>query len=102
VLYGVEMNAEGTITLAPRGWPRDTLQKLADVSGGRLYLNGEVDKAVAEPFEVRVAYQLTYEAPPANGKFHALRVTCSRKGVRIVAPQGYFAELPRSTANPVS
>jgi VWFA-related protein len=100
ILYCIYMNTEGSIAPPMPGWPRDTLQKLADLSGGRLYLNGEVEKAIAQSSEVGGArYQITYDAPTPDGKYHKLRVECSRKGVRIVSPHAYFAEQPLQVAS---
>jgi hypothetical protein len=100
VLCAVDVNPVGSTPHAIPGWPRDTLEKLADLSGGRFYLNGEVEKAIMQSLQVVGArYQLTYDAPPPNGKYHRLRVECSRKGVRIVAPQGYFADQPQQMAS---
>jgi VWFA-related protein len=93
ILCAVDVSPVGSTPHAIPGWPRDTLEKLADLSGGRFYLDGEVEKAIAQSLQVVGArYQLTYDAPPPNGKYHKLHVECSRKGVRIVSPQGYFAE----------
>jgi VWFA-related protein len=95
VVYGVMVRSQNAIPPADRGRPRDTLQQLADLSGGRVYLDGEVDQAVTQSFrDVRSRYQLAYEAPPADGKYHRLRVECSRKGVNVQSPKGYFAERP--------
>ncbi|MFZ0963832.1 MAG: VWA domain-containing protein [Terriglobia bacterium] len=92
LFYAVEANAAGVVPHDVRGWPRDTLQELVDLSGGRLYLNAEIDKAIAQSLQVvRARYQLTYVAPPPDGKYHKLRVECSRQGVRIVAPHEYRA-----------
>jgi len=100
IVYSVEVNTTGSVVPPNRGWPHDTLQKLADLSGGRLYINGEIEKAIAQSLQVAGArYQLTYRAPAPNGKYHKLRVECSRKGVRINAPRGYFAEQLQQTTN---
>jgi VWFA-related protein len=78
---------------ADRGRARDTLQQLANVSGGQVYLHGETDEAIAEALESgRARYQIMYNAVAPDGKYHTVRVECSRKGVRIEAPQGYWAE----------
>jgi VWFA-related protein len=93
VVYGVIVHSERAIPSTDRGRPRDTLQQLADLTGGRVYLNGEADEAIAQSFQdVRSRYQVAYDAPPADGKYHKVRVECSRKGVHVQAPQGYFAE----------
>lgn len=45
----------------------DTLQQLADISGGREYLHGEIDQAITESLQQASArYQLGYDAPRAR------------------------------------
>jgi len=41
----------------------------------------------------RGSYLLLYDPGPPNwdGKFHKVRLSCTRKGVRIQAPEGYYA-----------
>jgi VWFA-related protein len=81
---------------ADRGRPRDTLQQLADLTGGRMYIHGEIDQAIAQSLQdVRSRYQLVYDGPAPDGKYHKLRVECSRPGVRIEASQGYYSETVR-------
>jgi hypothetical protein len=68
------------------------LQKLADLTGGRLYHDGQVQKAITDSLKNAGArYQLAYAAPLLDGKYHKLRVACSLEGVRIEVQQGYFA-----------
>lgn len=84
IMYNVEDTAEGALPPADRGTPKDTLQQLADLTGGRMYIGGEVGKAIAQSLEdARARYQLVYDAPSPDGKYHKLRVACARKGVRI-------------------
>lgn len=73
----------------------DTLQEFAKYTGGRAkdaQLNiGAAIKAAMN--DVRTSYQLAF-APSKeqwDGKFHKLRVTCARKGVRIQTKEGYYA-----------
>jgi len=95
IMYSVEDTAEGALPPADRGTPKDTLQQLADLTGGRMYTGGEVGKAIAQSLsDARGRYQLAYDPPSPDGKFHKLRVACARKGVRIEAARGYFANQP--------
>ncbi len=95
IVYSVIVNPEFSALSGDRGRPRDTLQQLTGLSGGRLYIHGEIEKAIAQSLlDVRARYQLTYGGPKANGKYHKLMVECSRKGVQVEAPTGYFAEKP--------
>jgi VWFA-related protein len=95
LISSVEETAEGSLPPADRGTSKDTLQQLADLTGGRTYSNGETEKAIAQSLEnARARYQLAYDAPAADGKYHKLRVACTRKGVHIDSQRGYFADQP--------
>jgi len=95
VVYSVEVNAEGALPPADRGRAKDTLQQLADLTGGRMYSNGEVERAISDSIKnARARYQLAYAAPLPDGKYHKLRVVCTQEDVRIESQQGYFAAQP--------
>jgi len=84
-----------SISPAGHGTARDTLEQLAGLTGGRMYVGGDAGKAIARSLEdVRARYRLAYTASP-NGKYHKLRVVSTRKGVRIEAPRGYWADEPQ-------
>ena len=71
-----------------------TLDEFASVTGGRPNLSKDIGAALKQAMnDVRVSYQIGYYAPERNwdGKFHKVRVTCKRKGVRIQAKTGYYA-----------
>jgi len=73
---------------------RATLDELAGLTGGRPSSSKDIGAAVRQAVtDVRTSYQLGYYAPAGNwdGKFHKLRITCTRKGVRIQARSGYYA-----------
>lgn len=73
---------------------RATLEELADLTGGRPNGGKDIDAAIRQAVnDVRTSYQLGYYARSGNwdGKFHKLRITCTRKGVRIEARSGYYA-----------
>lgn len=76
----VNLSLRGGLRPADRGRSRDTLQQLADISGGHVYLHGEIDQAITESLQQASArYQLSYGAPTPDGKYHEVRVECSRK-----------------------
>jgi len=71
----------------------DTLQQFADLTGGRTYME-DVRAAIVEGVdEARVGYLIEYD--PAlrkwDGKYHKIRVACTRPGVRIQTKKGYYA-----------
>jgi VWFA-related protein len=95
IIYSVEETGESSLPPADRGSAKDTLQQLANLTGGRMYSNGETEKAITQSLEdARGRYQVAYNAPAADGKYHKLRVACTRKDVRIDSQRGYFADQP--------
>jgi VWFA-related protein len=94
--YTVMVDPQGAVFNSDRGRPKDTLIQLADLTGGKMYQHGEIDTAITESLKaVRARYQITYDAPEPNGKYHKLRVECSRKGAHVEAPPGYYSEEPQ-------
>jgi hypothetical protein len=56
-----------------------TLEQFAQLTGGKVYPN-EIEKAVKEVMETsRSGYVIEYDAPRLDGKYHKIRVTCSRR-----------------------
>jgi hypothetical protein len=71
-----------------------TLNLLAEMTGGRPSTGKDTCAALKQArSDDRVSYQIGYYPPESNwdGKYHKLKVTCKRKGVRIQAKTGYFA-----------
>ncbi len=80
---------------------QETLQGLPPLTGGRWFENDAVGPAVTQAQEdARATYQAAYFAPAktVDGKFHKLRVSTTRKGVRILAEEGYTAAAPGEIA----
>jgi VWFA-related protein len=91
-LYAVEETPIGGLARANHGSAKDTLRQLADLSGARLFDRGDIERAVTSAIDDASArFQLTLESR-ADGKYHKLRIASTRKGVRIQAPAGYFAD----------
>jgi VWFA-related protein len=68
-----------------------TLDQFADLTGGKVYDN-DFDKAIKEVMAAsQSGYVIEYDAPRLDGKYHKIRVTCSRKGVHLQVKQGYYA-----------
>jgi len=71
-----------------------TLDEFADLTGGRRDAGKDIAAAVRQAItDTRTSYLIGYYPPAENwdNKFHKLRVTCTRKGVRIQAKTGYYA-----------
>jgi VWFA-related protein len=95
IMYNAEMTREHFAPFTDRGTCADTLRQLASLTGGRMYVANSVEQAITDSIRnARARYQLVYTAPPPNGKYHKLRVTCARNGVRLEFPRGYYADEP--------
>jgi len=72
----------------------ETLNDFAGMTGGRTDGGKDIGTAVQQAIsDVRTSYQIGYFPPEKNwdGKFHKIRVTSKRKGVRIQTRTGYYA-----------
>jgi len=72
----------------------DTLQSFADLTGGPAKSTNAIGTVIRQALnDVRTSYQIGYYPPVEawDGKFHKLRVTCTRKGVHLQARTGYYA-----------
>lgn len=71
-----------------------TLNLFADLTGGRRGTSKDIGTAVQQAMnDLKFYYHVGYEVPSSNwdDKFHKLRVTSKRKGLRIQAKTGYYA-----------
>ena len=72
----------------------ETLDQFAGLTGGRAYGTVDIEGAIAQAAgDARMSYLLAF-APQLDkwdGKYHKIRVACSRKGVRLQTKQGYYA-----------
>jgi len=77
-----------------------TLQRLAELTGGRSYASDRIAQALKESAtDARAGYRLGYYLPAEywDGKFHKIRVSASRPGVRIQTISGYYAIPDKTT-----
>lgn len=89
----VAVTATGLQDFDP-GKPANSLARLADLTGGQIYLNTDADvgKAIRDAVEAaKGRYQLTFAASVRDGKYHKLQALCTRAGAHVVGPRGYFA-----------
>jgi VWFA-related protein len=72
---------------------RDSLDILSGATGGRTFSTIDLDQAISQVLaDARSTYTIEYQPSQQNwdGKYHTLRVTSDRKGVRLRSQQGYF------------
>ena len=72
----------------------DTLEQFASMTGGRPDAGKDIGGAIRQALsDVQTSYQIGYYPPSKSwdSKYHKLRVTCKRKGVRIQSKTAYYA-----------
>ena len=63
----------------------------AKFTGGKVYPN-DFEKALSETVAAsHSSYIIQYDAPRSDGKLHKIRVTSTRKGLRLQVEQAYVA-----------
>ena len=70
------------------------LEEMATLTGGRSYLGTDMAEVVKQfGSQALGTYNVAYEPAAANwdSKFHKVKVTCSRQGVKLVVRQRYYA-----------
>ena len=81
----------------------DTMNELADDTGGKAYYNtNDLKSSIREAIDdSRVTYELGYypQGIEWNGKFRAIKVEVKRSGAHVRARKGYFA-LPEPALTP--
>jgi VWFA-related protein len=73
---------------------RAMLETFSGMTGGRTYARGQTPAAVTDAFKaMHLNYTLAYRPADSNwnDRFHKVKVTCTRKGVQILAEDGYVA-----------
>ena len=70
------------------------VDQMSDLTGGRAYATGQVEKAIAEAIgDAQACYTIGYFGPvdKSAGRYHKIRVTVSRPGIRIETIHGYYS-----------
>ncbi len=78
-----------------------TLDEFARLTGGRAWENNDIGGAIKQAVtDAKQSYLVSYTPPPENwdGKYHKIRITCARKGVKLQARQGYYAFAEQATS----
>jgi Ca-activated chloride channel family protein len=119
VIYTISSNADWIVTdqetnpsksfdrKIQKGPGDQVLQQFAEDSGGRAFFPYRVDD-LAQSFsqigaELRSQYSLAYNLPAGqltDGKFHAIRIAISEKGLQVHARKGYLGAPTTASAPP--
>ncbi|HLH39280.1 MAG TPA: VWA domain-containing protein [Bryobacteraceae bacterium] len=70
----------------------DTLSEMARMTGGRVHLNNDIGAAIRQAFQdAKLNYTIGYYPEEWDNKFHKIRLNCSRRGVKLLVKDGYYA-----------
>ena len=78
------------------------MEEMASLTGGRAYFNDDIGAVMKQlAANASMTYTVAYEPPHGSwdSKFHKVKVTCERKGVKLEARQRYYA-LPDTRPGP--
>jgi VWFA-related protein len=86
---------EWTVGEGDRTLVKDMLDQFAGMTAGRPYPSGGTKAAIPDAIQAtRFNYTLAYQ--PArqswDGKYHKVKVNCTRKGIQLQYEQGYMAD----------
>ena len=89
-IYTVEQSAVG-VGAAP-DLAGETLEMFSDLTGGRWYSSNNTARALADAIrDGRGNYTIAYYSPAqTKEKYHKIRITSTRKGVRFQTRDGFF------------
>lgn len=100
---GAQFNRDGIAiyTLDPSlglsGLSREGMEILSRTTGGRTFVSSDLKTVLRQArMDLSASYLLEYRAPPGRnsaGEIHTVRLTCNRKGVRLLSQEAYFAEV---------
>jgi hypothetical protein len=98
---GMSASDPGAATSVTGLGSEQTLDEFARLTGGRSWENNDIGGAIKQAItDAKQSYLISYTPPPENwdGKYHKIRVTCARKGVKLQTRQGYYAFAEQATA----
>jgi hypothetical protein len=91
--YSVQQRPSGSIAVASEGTPRDTLDQLSALTGGRVFPTDTTEDATgqAESNAERMNYRMAFSPDRLDGKYHKIRITVARKDIKIQTAERYYA-----------
>lgn len=93
VAYAVQQRPSGSIAVASEGTPRDTLDQLSALTGGKVFPTDTTGDAIRQAGidTGRLNYRMAFSPERLDGKYHRIRVTVARKDVRAQTAERYYA-----------
>jgi VWFA-related protein len=76
---------------------KETLDQFAGMTAGRSYPSGGAKMAIPDSLQaMHFSYTIAYQPAPRSwdGKYHKVKVNCTRKGIQLQFEQGYIATPP--------
>jgi VWFA-related protein len=98
-VYTVAQSASGAGESMGYSW--ETLQLISSLTGGRSYSSDSIGSAITDAMaDAQGSYIVGYypSREKDDSKFHKVRITCARKGLRLLTKAGYWAFPVQSNA----
>lgn len=76
---------------------KEMLDQIAGMTAGRSYTSGSTKTAIPDAIQAtHLNYTVVYQPAPQSwdGKYHKVKVSCTRKGIQLQYEQGYIADAP--------
>jgi len=76
---------------------QETLDQFAGMTAGHAYPSGGAKTAIPDALQaMNLSYTMAYQPAPKSwdGKYHKVKVSCTRKGIQLQFEQGYIATAP--------
>ena len=93
VAYSGQQRPSGSIAVASEGTPRDTLDQLSALTGGKPFPTDTTEDAIKQAGynTERMNYRMAFSTESLDGKYHKIRVAVARKDVKIQTAERYYA-----------
>jgi VWFA-related protein len=91
--YSVEQRPNGSLASVSDGSSGDTLKQISELTGGHALPSDNVEQAIRQAVNdaAHMNYRIAFESEKSDGKYHKLRVTTTRRDIRIQTADHYYA-----------
>jgi hypothetical protein len=79
--------------VASEGTPRDTLDQLSALTGGKVFPTDTTEDAIKQAGSntEHINYRMAFSPERLDGKYHKIRVAATRKDVKVQTAERYYA-----------